>query len=50
MNELQTSLVFTFVSIFSMVNPIGMAPVFLEKTKDQPLWGGLKLLIASLSQ
>jgi small neutral amino acid transporter SnatA (MarC family) len=25
------------VSIFAMVNPIGMAPVFLEKTKDQPL-------------
>jgi multiple antibiotic resistance protein len=37
MNELQTSLAFTFVSIFSMVNPIGMAPVFLEKPKDQLL-------------
>ena len=37
MNELQTNLVFTFVSIFAMVNPIGMAPVFLEKTKGQPL-------------
>lgn len=37
MSELQTTLAFTFVAIFSMVNPIGMAPVFLEKTKGLPL-------------
>ena len=41
MQELQATLTnmltFTFVSIFSMVNPIGMAPVFLEQTKGQPL-------------
>lgn len=33
MSELQTTLTFTFISIFSMVNPVGMAPVFLEKTR-----------------
>lgn len=41
MHELQVSLVnmltFTFVSVFSMVNPIGMAPVFLDKTSGQSL-------------
>src|SRR5262249_20245198 len=39
MSELQTTLTFTFISIFSMVNPVGMAPVFLEKTRgvaEQP--------------
>lgn len=40
MQEFQTSLVslltFSFVSMFSMVNPIGMAPVFLEKTAGLP--------------
>ncbi len=41
MYELQGTLVsmltFTFVSIFSMVNPLGMAPVFLDKTGGQSL-------------
>lgn len=39
MQEFQTGLVdmltFSFVSMFSMVNPIGMAPVFLQKTEGQ---------------
>jgi multiple antibiotic resistance protein len=34
---LMNMLTFTFASLFSMVNPIGMAPVFLEKTKAYPL-------------
>jgi len=37
MDELRTGIVFTFVSIFSMVNPIGMAPVFLDKTRNHTL-------------
>ncbi|MCX2699425.1 MULTISPECIES: MarC family protein [Brucella/Ochrobactrum group] len=30
------TLTFTFMSVFSMVNPIGMAPVFLAQTSRQP--------------
>jgi maltooligosyltrehalose synthase len=30
LEQLQSTVVFTFVSIFSMVNPIGMAALFLE--------------------
>lgn len=30
------ALTFTFMSVFSMVNPIGMAPVFLAQTSRQP--------------
>jgi len=33
---LTSMLVFTFASIFSIVNPIGMAPVFLEQTRGHP--------------
>ncbi len=37
MEQLQSTIVFTFVSIFSMVNPIGMAALFLEMTKEYPV-------------
>jgi multiple antibiotic resistance protein len=37
LEQLQSTVVFTFVSIFSMVNPIGMAALFLEMTKDYPV-------------
>jgi|HubBroStandDraft_3_1064219.scaffolds.fasta_scaffold04492_5 multiple antibiotic resistance protein len=33
LEQLQDAVVFPFVSIFSMVNPIGMAALFLEMTK-----------------
>lgn len=58
MEQLQSTVVFTFVSIFSMVNPIGMAAVFLEMTKEYPvnvrhglayrvaIYGSLLLIIA----
>lgn len=37
MEQLQSTIVFAFVSIFSIVNPIGMAAVFLEMTKQYPV-------------
>ena len=37
MEQLQDAVVFTFVSLFAMVNPIGMAAVFLELTRNYPV-------------
>jgi multiple antibiotic resistance protein len=37
LEQLQDAVVFTFVSLFAMVNPIGMAAVFLELTRDYPV-------------
>ena len=37
MEQLQDAVVFTFVSLFAMVNPIGMAAVFLELTRNCPV-------------
>ncbi len=36
MNQFYTAFVYGFISLFSMVNPIGMSAVFLAMTKDYP--------------